>query len=160
MMADETRAARLRSGTRPHSHGRRSNGTHERDDQQAVYVISVAAELAGMHPQTLRMYERKGLVAPNRTAGNTRRYSADDIERLREIQQLTQVAGVNLAGVAEIMRLREELAAAKAQVERLRAELAVAVQAARDAVADVHKRYRAELVLYEAPGEILLHRRR
>lgn len=79
-----------------------------------VYVISVAAELVEMHPQTLRLYERKGLIRPKRSAGKTRLYSERDIERLREIRRLTQELGVNLAGVEEIMRLREEL-------ERLRA---------------------------------------
>ncbi len=82
-------------------------------DDRAVYVISVAAELAGMHPQTLRMYERKGLLRPTRTAGNTRRYSQADIARLRVIQRLTQELGLNLAGVQRILEMEEE-------VERLR----------------------------------------
>src|SRR5205823_2304736 len=77
--------------------------------QQSVYVISVAAELAGVHPQTLRIYERKGLLEPKRTAGNTRRYSDDDIARLRRIQQLTQQQGVNLAGVRIVMELEKRL---------------------------------------------------
>lgn len=84
--------------------------------ERAVYIISVAAELAGVHPQTLRIYERKGLVQPARTAGNTRRYSEDDIQRLRTIQELTQ-EGVNLAGVKRILKLQ-------AEVERLRGEVA------------------------------------
>ena len=84
-----------------------------RGEQRAVYVISVAAELAGMHPQTLRMYERKGLVRPSRTAGNVRRYSDADIARLHAIQRLTQELGINLAGVQLIMEMEEE-------VERLR----------------------------------------
>ncbi len=79
------------------------------DDNEALYVISIAAELAGVHPQTLRVYERKGLVQPHRTEGNTRRYSEDDISRLRKIQELTQ-EGVNLAGVMNIMELEERLA--------------------------------------------------
>jgi MerR family transcriptional regulator, heat shock protein HspR len=86
---------------------------------RAIYVISVAAELAGVHPQTLRVYERKGLLTPQRTAGNTRRYSQRDIERLRKIQELTQ-EGVNLAGVTTIMELEE-------RVERTEAELRVAL---------------------------------
>ncbi len=77
--------------------------------ERPVYVISVAAELVSMHPQTLRLYERKGLVRPKRSAGKTRLYSERDIERLREIRRLTQELGVNLAGVEEIMRLKEEL---------------------------------------------------
>ncbi len=84
--------------------------------ETAVYVISVAAELAGVHPQTLRVYERKGLLSPQRTSGNTRRYSAEDIERLKRIQELTQGAGVNLAGARMIIRLEEQL-------ERMRFEL-------------------------------------
>lgn len=76
----------------------------------AVYVISVAAELAGVHPQTLRVYERKGLLSPARTSGNTRRYSVSDIERLQRIQELTQQEGVNLAGARMILDLEEQLA--------------------------------------------------
>jgi MerR family transcriptional regulator, heat shock protein HspR len=78
------------------------------DPSQAIYIISVAAELAGVHPQTLRVYERKGLLQPQRTQGNTRRYSEEDIERLRRIQELTQ-EGINLAGVMRIMELEAEL---------------------------------------------------
>ena len=85
-------------------------------DDRPVYVISVAAELAGVHPQTLRVYERKGLICPERTTGNTRRYSVRDIERLRRIQDLTQSEGVNLAGVRLILDL-------ESQLERLRREL-------------------------------------
>ena len=92
-----------------------------RSDDQAVYIISVAAELAGVHPQTLRIYERKGLLRPARTAGNTRRYSERDIARLRMIQDLTQ-AGVNLAGVRRILRLQQE-------VKRTRRELAKTAEA-------------------------------
>ena len=80
-----------------------------REEHAAVYVISVAAELAGVHPQTLRVYERKGLLSPERTTGNTRRYSAQDIARLRRIQELTQNEGVNLAGAKMVLRLEEQL---------------------------------------------------
>ncbi len=81
-----------------------------------VYVISVAAELVEMHPQTLRLYERKGLIRPKRSAGKTRLYSERDIERLREIRRLTQELGVNLAGVEEIMRLRERIEEMRARI--------------------------------------------
>ena len=91
-------------------------------DRRAVYIISVAAELAGMHPQTLRIYERKGLVRPHRTSGNTRRYSEADIGRLRRIQGLTQ-EGVNLAGAKRIMALEEELLRVHARVAQLEARL-------------------------------------
>jgi MerR family transcriptional regulator, heat shock protein HspR len=93
-------------------------------DDRAVYVISVAAELAGVHPQTLRIYERKGLVSPKRTAGNSRRYSQRDIELLREIQDLTQHRGINLAGVKLIMQLQLEADALRARLGELQRELA------------------------------------
>ena len=99
-------------------------GDGQRDlDQRAVFIISVAAELAGVHPQTLRIYERKGLVRPSRTSGNTRRYSQADIDRLLAIQELTD-EGVNLAGVKRIMELRAEVDALQAQVADLHAQLA------------------------------------
>jgi MerR family transcriptional regulator/heat shock protein HspR len=94
---------------------------HERNER-AVYIISVAAELAGVHPQTLRIYERKGLLRPARTAGNTRRYSERDIDRLREIQDLT-TRGVNLAGVKLIMELQAEMSRARRQMDQMRREL-------------------------------------
>jgi MerR family transcriptional regulator/heat shock protein HspR len=91
-------------------------------DRRAVYIISVAAELAGVHPQTLRIYERKGLVRPHRTSGNTRRYSEADIDRLRRIQRLTQ-EGVNLAGAKLIMALEDELQRLRSRVAQLEARL-------------------------------------
>lgn len=91
-------------------------------DRRAVYIISVAAELAGVHPQTLRIYEQKGLVRPHRTSGNTRRYSEADIDRLRRVQRLTQ-EGVNLAGAKRIMALEEELHRMRARIEQLEARL-------------------------------------
>lgn len=91
-------------------------------EQRAVYIISVAAELAGVHPQTLRIYERKGLVRPHRTSGNTRRYSQADIDRLRRIQRLTQ-EGVNLAGAKRIMALEEELHRVRVRVAQLEERL-------------------------------------
>ena len=98
--------------------GRR--GGHE---ERAVYIISVAAELAGVHPQTLRIYERKGLLRPERTSGNTRRYSERDIERLRTIQELTQSEGVNLAGVKRIMQMELELERMRQRVRDLEQQL-------------------------------------
>jgi MerR family transcriptional regulator, heat shock protein HspR len=94
----------------------------ERSAERAVYIISVAAELAGVHPQTLRIYERKGLLRPARTAGNTRRYSERDIDRLRAIQDLTQ-RGVNLAGVKMIIELQAEINRTRRRIEQLREEL-------------------------------------
>jgi MerR family transcriptional regulator/heat shock protein HspR len=105
-----------------------------------IYMISVAAELVGMHPQTLRMYETKGLVRPQRTPGGTRLYSEADIERLRIVQRLTSELGLNLAGVELVLRLEDELRKAHARIERLQGELRREVQ-------KVHKQYRRDLVL-------------
>ena len=110
-------------------------------DGRPRYMISVAAEIVGMHPQTLRMYEQKGLVRPGRTPGNTRLYSERDLERLREIQKLTNEWGLNLAGVERVLQLEDELAQTRAQLARLERRL-------RDEVELVHKQYRRELVLY------------
>jgi MerR family transcriptional regulator/heat shock protein HspR len=107
-------------------------------DKRAVYVISVAAELAGVHPQTLRIYERKGLLDPARTEGGSRRYSEGDIEQLRRIQDLT-AAGLNLEGVKRVLAL-------EAEVARLEAEVAAARTAAREAVEQTHRKYRRDLV--------------
>jgi MerR family transcriptional regulator/heat shock protein HspR len=106
-----------------------------------IYMISVAADLVGMHPQTLRLYENKGLVRPKRTPGGTRLYSEADVERLRIIQRLTTELGLNLAGVELVLRLEDELRKAHAQIERLQQQL-------RDEVQKVHKHYRRDLVLY------------
>ena len=95
----------------------------------AMYVISIAAELAGVHPQTLRVYERKGLVQPARTEGNTRRYSDRDIERLRKIQELTN-AGVNLAGVERVIELEAEIQMLREELDRLRSQMYEAMGAA------------------------------
>jgi MerR family transcriptional regulator/heat shock protein HspR len=94
-----------------------------RSEERAVYIISVAAELAGVHPQTLRMYERKGLLRPKRTSGNTRRYSDHDIERIRAIQELTQLGGISLAGVKLFIEMREELEELQRRTEELEREL-------------------------------------
>jgi len=111
-------------------------------DDRPRYMISVAAELVGMHPQTLRQYEDKGLVRPQRTAGNTRLYSEADLERLRLIQRLTTELGLNLAGVEAVLDLEEQLQRMHARMERLEREM-------REAVAQVHRQYRRELVLYD-----------
>lgn len=88
------------------------------DKDKPLYVISVAAELVDMHPQTLRLYERKGLIEPSRSAGKTRLYSQRNIEQLREIRRLTQELGVNLAGVEEIIKLRQKLDQLQTNMER------------------------------------------
>lgn len=94
-----------------------------RTEERAVYIISVAAELSGVHPQTLRMYERKGLLAPKRTSGNTRRYSERDIARIQMIQELTQRDGVSLAGVKLFIEMRQQLAEMRLRTEELEREL-------------------------------------
>jgi MerR family transcriptional regulator/heat shock protein HspR len=114
------------------------------DHERPRYMISIAAELVGMHPQTLRVYEQKGLVRPKRTAGNTRLYSEQDIERLQLIQRLTTELGLNLAGVELVLRLEDELRRAQAHIDRLERRL-------REEVADVHRHYRRDLVLYRRP---------
>ncbi|HET6624386.1 MAG TPA: helix-turn-helix transcriptional regulator [Gaiellaceae bacterium] len=105
------------------------------------YMISVAAELVGMHPQTLRLYEAKGLVQPSRTPGGTRLYSDRDVERLRLVQRLTTELGLNLAGVEQVLRLQDELSRAYARMERIEREL-------RAEIAAVHRSYKRELVVY------------
>jgi MerR family transcriptional regulator/heat shock protein HspR len=115
-------------------------------DDRPRYMISVAAELVGMHPQTLRIYEQKGLVRPKRTSGNTRLYSERDLERLRVIQKLTTELGLNLAGVELVLRLEDELKRAYGRIERLQREL-------REEIEKVHRSYRRELVIYEPPGK-------
>ena len=102
------------------------------------YVISIAAELAGVHPQTLRIYERKGLLDPGRTPGGSRRYTMEDIVQMRRIQELTG-AGINLEGVRRILGL-------EAEIEHLRAELVRTLELAREAVEETHRQYRRDLV--------------
>ena len=115
------------------------------------YMISVAAELVGMHPQTLRLYEAKGLVRPGRTPGGTRLYSEKDLERLRLIQRLTTELGLNLAGVEQVLRMQDELNRTRARMERIEREL-------RAEIAEVHRSYRRELVVYR-PAETPARRR-
>jgi MerR family transcriptional regulator/heat shock protein HspR len=113
-------------------------------DDQPRYMISVAAQLVGMHQQTLRMYEAKGLVRPKRTPGGTRLYSERDLERLRVIQRLTTELGLNLAGVEHVLRLEDELRKQRARAERLEREL-------REEIRSVHRTYRREVVVYQQP---------
>jgi MerR family transcriptional regulator/heat shock protein HspR len=116
------------------------------DQDSPVFVISVAAELAGLHAQTLRGYDRLGLVRPGRTPGGGRRYSARDIALLREVQRLSQDEGVNLAGVKRIIELEQQVDELKAQVSDLLDQLAEARAAAEEAAAAVHASYRRDLV--------------
>jgi len=113
-------------------------------DDRPRYMISIAADLVGMHPQTLRIYEQKGLVQPKRTAGNTRLYSELDIERLRLIQRLTSEIGLNLAGVEQVLHLEDELRHMKRRLQRMEEDM-------REALQQVHRQYRRDLVLYRPP---------
>jgi MerR family transcriptional regulator/heat shock protein HspR len=114
------------------------------ETERPRYMISVAADLVGMHPQTLRIYEQKGLVSPKRTAGNTRLYSDADVERLRLIQRLTSEVGLNLAGVERVLRMEDELQRMHRRLERMEREM-------RSALAEVHRHYRRDLVPYQQP---------
>ncbi len=116
-------------------------------------MISVAAELVGMHPQTLRIYEAKGLVRPKRTPGGTRLYSEADLERLRLIQRLTSELGLNLAGVESVLRLQDEVLRLQRRLERLEHDM-------RKEISKVHKQYRRDLVLYSDPNNRLPERTR
>jgi MerR family transcriptional regulator/heat shock protein HspR len=126
------------------------------DPRRGVYMISVAAELAGMHPQTLRIYESRGLIQPKRSPKNTRLYSQDDVDRLRRIQELTSEMGMNLAGVEKVFELEEELdrmrrrmRSLEKQAERLEQEMAAEIDR-------VRRSFKRELVPYEPPGQALV----
>jgi MerR family transcriptional regulator, heat shock protein HspR len=119
--------------------------TTRRHDTRPLFMIGVAAELAGMHPQTLRMYERRGLVRPSRTARNTRLYSHADVALLARIQDLSE-SGLNLAGIERVLDLERRLARAERRIADLQAELEATVQAAREDVARARAGARAEIV--------------
>ena len=116
-----------------------------KSDDRGVYIISVAAELAGVHPQTLRIYERKGLIEPRRTEGRSRRYSDRDIALLQRIQELTN-EGVSLAGVRKVLELESELDNLRARVGELQDEVTRAAAVLEETVAEVHRSYRRDLV--------------
>ncbi len=119
--------------------------------ERAVYIISVAAELSGVHPQTLRTYERRGLIRPARTPGGTRRYSARDVERVLLIQELTQGDGINLAGVLRILALQDRIEQMEDRLEQARTEVEEVKTQARQALREIHAASRSEIVLYRAP---------
>lgn len=130
------------------------------DKMRPVFMISVAAELAEMHPQTLRMYERRGLIRPKRSSKSTRLYSMDDVERLRRIQQLVGECGLNLAGVERVLEMEEQVAQLQRRLERLQAEMERMTAQAREELEAVHRSYRKELVPVNSPGEIILMARK
>jgi len=113
-------------------------------DDRPRYMISVAADLVGMHPQTLRMYEQKGLVRPQRTSGNTRLYSEVDLDRLRMIQRLTTELGLNLAGVEMVIQLEDQVDRMQRRMQRMEREL-------REQMRDIERQYKRELVLWHEP---------
>ena len=117
-------------------------------DDRPRYMISVAAELVGMHPQTLRIYESKGLIRPKRTGGNTRLYSEADLERLRLIQRLTTELGLNLAGVEQVLQLQDEVLRMRRRLDRMEREM-------RAAINDVHRQYRRDLVVWKPPVDLV-----
>jgi MerR family transcriptional regulator/heat shock protein HspR len=141
--------------------GIRRDGATDRGDAP-VFVISVAAELAGMHPQTLRQYDRLGLVTPGRSAGRGRRYSPRDVEQLREVQRLSQEEGINLAGVKRIIALETQVVALQARLRELQGELAEARTEADRREAGVHASYRRDLVPVNRGAVVVWqpHRRR
>lgn len=116
-----------------------------REPARPLFMISIAAQLAAMHPQTLRMYERRGLLAPRRSAKNTRLYSDEDVARLRRIQELTEL-GLNLAGVERVLELEREMATMRERMDRLQSELAQAVERMRAEVREVERSFRRDLV--------------
>jgi MerR family transcriptional regulator, heat shock protein HspR len=132
---------------------RKKPGEPERT--QGVYMISVAAELAGMHPQTLRIYEARGLISPKRSAGKTRLYSQEDVDRLRRIQELTSELGMNLAGVEKVFELEEELERMRARMARLQAKTDELEVEMAEELERVKRSFRAEIVPYEPPGSAL-----
>ena len=120
-----------------------------------VYVISVAAQLAGMHAQTLRQYDRLGLVSPGRTAGGGRRYSVRDVEQLREVGRLSSL-GVGLEGVRRILELENQVSALRARLAQTQAELGTALEALTDRVAETHASYRRDLVPVRGGGALVV----
>jgi MerR family transcriptional regulator, heat shock protein HspR len=126
------------------------------DSARGVYMISVAAQLAGMHPQTLRIYETRGLITPKRSPKNTRLYSEDDVERLRRIQALTGELGMNLAGVEKVFEMEEELQRMRRRMRALERQAERAQQDLRDELDRLRRSFKRELVLYEPPSQALI----
>ncbi|MHB1614206.1 MAG: heat shock protein transcriptional repressor HspR [Actinomycetes bacterium] len=127
----------------------------EPDDQLPVYVISVAAQLAGLHAQTLRQWDRIGLVSPTRTPGGGRRYSRRDVVLAREVQRLSQDEGINLAGIKRILALQEDLVAARERVVQLEADLLAMAASGDERTAAVHAAYRRDLVPRQASALVV-----
>jgi MerR family transcriptional regulator/heat shock protein HspR len=129
---------------------------NEVDRDRGVYMISVAAELAGMHPQTLRIYESRGLIQPKRSPKNTRLYSQQDVDRLRRIQELTSELGMNLAGVEKVFELEQELERMRRRMRSLERQSQKLEQEMAMELDRVKRSFKFELVPYEAPGQALV----
>jgi MerR family transcriptional regulator/heat shock protein HspR len=138
---------------------RRTRITAKVDPERGVFMISVAAELAEMHPQTLRMYESRGLIEPQRSPKGTRLYSHADVDRLRRIQEMTTELGMNLAGVERVLELEEKLARMQRKVDALEGR-AQALQSEIARLEEIRREVKAEIVRYEAPGTALIPIRR
>jgi MerR family transcriptional regulator, heat shock protein HspR len=128
------------------------------DRRRGVYMISVAADLAGMHPQTLRIYETRGLITPKRSSGNTRLYSQEDVDRLRRIQELTSEMGMNLAGVERVFELEQEMQRMTERMKRLQREAERMEQEMLTEIERIRRSFRFELVPYEPPEQALVPR--
>src|SRR3954447_10269432 len=128
----------------------------ELDRGRGVYMISVAAELAGMHPQPLRIYESRGLIQPKRSPKNTRLYSQDDVDRLRRIQELTTELGMNLAGVEKVFELEQEIERMRRRMRSLEKQAEQLEHAMAEQLDKVRRSFKYELVPYEAPGNALI----
>jgi MerR family transcriptional regulator, heat shock protein HspR len=133
-----------------------ADGDSGRDSGRGVYMISVAAELAGMHPQTLRIYEARGLITPKRSPKNTLLYSQDDVERLRRIQELTGELGMNLAGVEKVFELEGEIERMRRRVRALERQAERAQKELREEIDRVRRSVKRELVVYEPPSQALM----
>ncbi|MGK4582004.1 heat shock protein transcriptional repressor HspR [Kitasatospora sp. HPMI-4] len=139
----------LPGGPRPGRTSSARANPYQLTEDTPVYVISVAAELSGLHPQTLRQYDRLGLVCPDRTAGRGRRYSARDIQQLRDVQRLSQDEGINLAGIKRIIELENQVSALQSRIAELVGSLEDAATTLQQREAAVHASYRRDLVPYQ-----------
>jgi MerR family transcriptional regulator/heat shock protein HspR len=144
----ERRTRRRKAGPGHDPGSARATVNAEFDEKRGVFMISVAAELADMHPQTLRMYESRGLIAPQRSPKNTRLYSYEDVEQLRRIQRMTVEEGLNLAGVETVLSLERDLKRARAELARMRKRTAQLEREMLDEVERVKRSFRAEIVPY------------
>jgi MerR family transcriptional regulator/heat shock protein HspR len=150
MSAQQDRRAPRGGGGSAGGRSARERNSAELDESRAVFMISVAAELAEMHPQTLRMYESRGLITPKRSPKNTRLYSLEDVERLRRIQRLTNEEGLNLAGVESVLGLERELERARTELRRMRRRADQLERRMLDEIERVKRSFRAEIVPYGA----------